>query len=652
MNRTLTGVVLLAMIGIAVVAMVQAQESAPESSQTKSVLIKTDGQPGPTVTTANSQGSSRRQNQLAQSLEQSRDQAVQEYATSPSSPAGNDFPVTPAPSSDPGSLALPQPGTSQQFSQEPPLLTPPMGGRSLTENREFPAKASLRDDPTSSRRTDTRLAPATEQPILGDARPRTERGGRVPQTALLTSQTPAVLVKAEGPAEIHVGETAIYRVDVANHAGEMIEDFYVRLVLPQWINLEESKAGSGDLRRQDVSDGSQVLIWKLPKMQAQAQSHWELKMVPTENKPFDLSVDWWVRPKSLQAGIRVVKPELQLAIRGPSEMVYGEEKKFTLSVTNPGNGDADNVAVILTPGDEKPHWIGHIPAGGSRQLEFDMSAAQAGMMQLRAVASGDRKLQADVDHAVMVRQPRLQVEVAGPTRKYAGSQIKYQVVLANRGDAAANDILIRAALPNGVTLIPGEGQVDAANGTMAWQLGTLGPGMQRKFDFTCQLETAGEKTIQVSAEAQATNMVSSTAVTQVTGVADLKLAVNDPQGPQVIGEEVVYEVQVINRGSKAAEAIKLVAQFSNHIEPVRVSGAQAELVPGQALFRPLQRLEPGQQVTLKVFAKASQIGNHRFRAELTSEDPETQLVQEEMTRFIIDPDQASDEPVNPGSSDD
>ena len=631
MNRTLIGVLSLAVIGTAIVAIVQAQEAESVRSETKSVLVPSSSQAEPVRLTDDTKSSSRRRKPLSERLEVSRDQVTQEYSATQQAPSENDFPIGSDQQAEPGQLAAPPESSTQSVNQQEPLLTPPNASQSL--DIEVPS--------TTGRGSSAQL---------GDSFTGTggEKGGLSQlnnRTALLTSQTPAVLVRAEGPSEIHVGQTATYRIDVANHASEAIEDFYVRLVLPQWINLEESKAASGDLRRQDVSDGSQVLIWKVPQMESQSRSNWVIKIVPLENKPFDLNVDWWVRPKSLQAGIRVVKPELQLAIRGPAEMTYGQSQMFTLSVTNPGNGDADNVSVMLTPGKEKPHWIGHIPAGGSRQLQFEMSADQAGLMQLRAVASADRKLQAEVDYAVTVRQPRLELKVVGPARKYAGSAVKYQVVLANRGDAPANDLLIRAALPSGVTLVPGEGQVDAAHGTMAWKLGTLAANTERKFDFTCQLVTAGDKTVQVSAEADSANMVSATTMTEVTGVADLKLIVNDPQGPQVVGDEVVYEVQVLNRGSKAAEAVKLVTQFSNHIEPVRVSGGRADLVPGQALFRPLQRLEPGQQVTLKVYAKASTIGNHRFRAELTSDDPETQLVQEEMTRFMSDPNQDAGNPV-------
>ena len=637
MNRILIGILSLSVIGTVIVAMVQAQDPVESPAQTKSVLVPKSGQDVSQgrLTDDLDLSSSRRQTKLSNRLESARDQVTQEYA-SPAQPASEtEFPVADA--------------EVPAAEQEPSLITPPPTSQSLESLPELPqakgsVRASMRDDKDTSRRAGLRSGAPLQEDLNGTGQIKS-------RTALLTSQTPAVLVKAEGPSEIHVGQTATYRIDVANHASESLEDFYVRLVLPDWIQLEKSDASQGDLRRQEVADGSQVLIWKMPQMEAQAKEHWLVKVVPLQNKPFDLNVDWWVRPRSLQAGIRVVKPELQMAIRGPSEMVYGESQMFTLSVTNPGNGDADNVSVMLTPGDDKPQWIGRIPAGGSRQLQFEMSAAQAGPMQLRAVASADRQLQAEVDHLVTVRQPRLELKIVGPAKKYAGSVVKYQVVLTNQGDAPANDILIRAGLPNGVTLIPGEGQVDTANGTMAWQLGRLAANTERKFDFNCRLKTAGDKTVQVSAEAELTNMVSATTMTAVTGVADLKLIVNDPQGPQMIGEEVVYEVQILNRGSKTAEQIKLVAQFSDHIEPVRVVGGTAEIVPGQALFRPLRQLEPGQQVTLKVFAKASSTGNHRFRAALTSQAPETELVQEEMTRFLQDPTTGDEESLNGGNSD-
>ncbi|MFN9914997.1 MAG: hypothetical protein ACK53L_20575, partial [Pirellulaceae bacterium] len=124
------------------------------------------------------------------------------------------------------------------------------------------------------------------------------------------------------------------------------------------------------------------------------------------------------------------------------------------------------------------------------------------------------------------------------------------------------------------------------------------------------------------------------ALIQVDAISDLKLMVTDPMAPAPVGQEVVYDLTIINRGSKAATAVQLLAQFSNGIEPVRAEGSASRVLPGQVVFDPIAVIEPGQEVTLRVVAQASEPGMHRFRAELQCEDGETQLIQEESTRYL------------------
>ncbi len=50
------------------------------------------------------------------------------------------------------------------------------------------------------------------------------------------------------------------------------------------------------------------------------------------------------------------------------------------------------------------------------------------------------------------------------------------------------------------------------------------------------------------------------------------------------------------------------------------------------MFDPIARLEPGQEIKLKVHAVAADGGVHRFRAEVTS--GEVVLVAEEATKYI------------------
>jgi hypothetical protein len=97
---------------------------------------------------------------------------------------------------------------------------------------------------------------------------------------------------------------------------------------------------------------------------------------------------------------------------------------------------------------------------------------------------------------------------------------------------------------------------------------------------------------------------------------------------------VVYELKLENRGSKAAEAVNVVALFSNDIEPIRAEGHGSHLYPGQVRFESIDRILPGESVRLQIVARAEVAGMHRFRAEVFTADTEIKLVQEETTQYL------------------
>ncbi|MDP7206721.1 MAG: hypothetical protein QGH11_14195, partial [Pirellulaceae bacterium] len=96
----------------------------------------------------------------------------------------------------------------------------------------------------------------------------------------------------------------------------------------------------------------------------------------------------------------------------------------------------------------------------------------------------------------------------------------------------------------------------------------------------------------------------------------------------------VFELTVMNRGTSPARDVSVVGHFGYGVEPAKVSGARAELLPGQVLFDSIKEIGPGEKVVLKIHAQANVPGRHQFRAEVISRDPETRLVQEEMTWFM------------------
>jgi hypothetical protein len=178
--------------------------------------------------------------------------------------------------------------------------------------------------------------------------------------------------------------------------------------------------------------------------------------------------------------------------------------------------------------------------------------------------------------------------------------------------------------------------------SMSWNIGKVDAGATRAFEFECVLARDGENPVHVRIEGESAESRSTSLVTNVRGIADLKLLVNDSPGPVELGNLAIYEIEIVNRGTKAATDVQVVGQFGFGIEPVKTEGKRSELIPGQAIFDPIDSIGPGESIKLKVFAKADAAGSHKFRAVVQCAAPETKLVQEEMTVFLSDGDE---EPV-------
>ena len=105
-------------------------------------------------------------------------------------------------------------------------------------------------------------------------------------------------------------------------------------------------------------------------------------------------------------------------------------------------------------------------------------------------------------------------------------------------------------------------------------------------------------------------------VTNVEALADLKLDVSDPSGPIAVGDEMVYELRVHNRGTKSADSVGVVAYFSEGIEPISAEGGTHDISNGVVAFRPLATLAVGGEVVYRIHAKAEKTGKQMFRTEV------------------------------------
>jgi uncharacterized repeat protein (TIGR01451 family) len=597
------------------------------------------------VLTTNSATSSRRDG-LADRLK-----AIQNKPTS--EPAASTTQTSPSiPSTTGTSLPRSLPTTNHTPTtsglQAVPVTPQPIGVRTATR--------------PSSRPTVPSTKPSAVSPWKGVDVGSSRRAPRMSATGVgattgdlvLTDNLPVLRVETRGPKAVTIRKQAPYQIVVSNRGSTDANKVNVIVDIPQTVQIGGSSVTAGVAGQVASQASGQRISWNLEHIAAGQQAVLNLLLSPQENQTFHLAVNWAVAPSSSLAKIEVQEPRLQMALSGPKDVLYGETKSYVITLTNPGTGNAENVAVNLSEQfGQRRIEVGTVKAGEQKQVTLSYTANQPGKSELHAEAVADGGLRTEAKETVLIRRAMLQVTTSGPKFKYARSTGTYQVQIVNSGDAPAENVVAAVALPNGAKYTGGIEVQRGLDRNIQWSVGNLPPGGQRVFNFHCELNQAGQLQFETNVIGTGGLVASTTCATIVEALADLKLTVNDPRGPHPVGQDVNYEVRISNRGTKAATNVSLAAQFSDGIEPTAATGGQAEIVPGQAIFKPIARIEPGAEIALKVTARAGKAGNLVYRFELTCDDPETRRVSEGTTRFFgesqIGANPAADEPGRLGA---
>ncbi len=462
------------------------------------------------------------------------------------------------------------------------------------------------------------------------------------QGMLLTRQGPNLSVETMGPRRIAVGREATYEITMRNTGGVAAEELVVFIDLPAWAEVQRAEASLGTAQQAAANGAARQLRWKIGRLESQTFQRLTLKLVPRESQPLDLAIRWDYKQTSTQTVIEVQEPRLAVRIEGPREVLYGKKQIYKLKVANTGSGDAENTAIRLLPlgtGETivANHNFGTIAAGAEKGIEVEMTARQAGLLTIKVEAQCEGGGRAEIAEPVLVRRAVLAVRVEAPKIQFVGTSAVYRIHVSNPGTAAANNLLLGATIPPGMKLvaISDAGKADSDGNAVRWRLDSLGAAAEKTFELKCSFQQEGTARLELAATAEDELSVAANAVTQVDAMANLVMDVVDPVGPIPVGEETSYELKVSNRGTKGAEEIEVVAFFSQGIEPTTVEGGPHKIAPGQVTFDTIPSLGAGQELRLKINAKAQIPGNHIFRAEVHCRPLSTRVVREETTYFYV-----------------
>ncbi|NOZ40402.1 MAG: hypothetical protein GXP24_09270, partial [Planctomycetes bacterium] len=466
-----------------------------------------------------------------------------------------------------------------------------------------------------------------------------------PESGVLqTSRQPVIVSRVEGPRSILVGREATYQVTLENTSDTPASDLSAEINVPEWAELVDTMSTSGVVKRSEQGANAGALEWKLRELAPHASQALRLRLIPRSGRPLQLGVRWTQAPIQTQTIVEVQEPKLELAISGPREVRFGKAQRYRLTLRNPGTGLTEQVTLRLVPPGGDPQSaitqkIGDLKPGEVKDLDLELTAREAGELLIQANAFAAGGLQAETIKTVLCRKPELEIDWRGPDKKYAGTVAAYYFRVRNPGTAATEPVQMSLRLPAGAEFVSAsEGySIDTTTGVVSWRLAAIDVDEEQFMQLRCKIARPGKNDFELIAKTNDGELSDSKAFqTDVIALADLKLEVTDPQGPLPMGESVVYEIRVRNRGTTGAENINIVGLFSEGIDPTTVEGAQFSLRDGRVSFHPIKSLPAGREVLLRIHAKASRAGTHTFRAEVNCAELDIKLAAEETTRFFED----------------
>ncbi len=456
------------------------------------------------------------------------------------------------------------------------------------------------------------------------------------EQALEGPQQPALLVRKIAPTEIQVGKPAKFRIHVRNVGNRPASDVVVRDPIPQGTRLV------GSTPRAELISGE--LHWQLGTLSVGEERELEVDVMPTaEGEIGSVATVTFATHASVK--MRCTLPQLALRLSASDKVMVGSEQRVKIELHNPGSGDATGVILLENVPEKLRHAagpalefeVGTLRAGETRKMELILTAEKAGPVVNRIIARGDGDLEVEQEIKFEVIAPSLEIGVEGPGRRYLNKPATYTVHISNPGTATAKDIELTTKLPKGMRFVRANnlGEYDSATHAVYWSLAKLGKGAVGAVKLTTLPTIAGDHELTIEGKASQGLEDQTIQHILVEGIAAVTFKVTDLEDPIEVGGETTYEINVINKGSKAATDVQVTATLPPGMSVVSAEGKTAYAIQSQTVvFEPLESLAPKTDTTFRVTAQGVQPGDQRLTVQIGHSELTEPLRTEENTRVF------------------
>ncbi len=337
-----------------------------------------------------------------------------------------------------------------------------------------------------------------------------------------------------------------------------------------------------------------------------------------------------------------ISPKLMVKKDGPAEGIINEKVVYTITISNPGATEANEVVVkdtlpdglsyidcTIPPSDVQGKvliWnIGNVAKDEIKTMSLTTKAEKVGTWKNVVEATCKQSTPEPSMVETTIGAPDLYIVKDGPAEIRKDNMARYVITLKNNGNAVANDVQVIDQLPAGMDYM-GRNK----GFLMKWPAITLQPGDTKAYTYDLKAIQTGVFVNTAKVTLKGKEVHKADCRTKV--IAPILKLTKDGPGRVILNKPFEYTIIINNVGDAVAKDMVLVDMLPTDLEYVSATPEPNSIKPaaGQELSTltwKLGDIQPEQRIEIALKVRAINIARCRNTAKLFSNSPELPILQ-------------------------
>ena len=516
------------------------------------------------------------------------------------------------------------------------------------QETQFPARQEIefpaRQPQVAARSENARSGVTIQQLETGESATTTAianspSGTGMPGSSILEGpQTPHLTIQKVLPEEVVIERPATFKTVIQNVGNSAAKNVTITDRVPQGTRLLST------IPEAEVSRNGE-LVWTVGNLDPNVQLIIEMKVLPIREGEIGsvASVNY---TGEASGRIAVTRPMLKVEVRAPSDVKLGETAQIEITVSNPGTATVTNIVLEERVPEGLYHRDGRVmqhtgitslKPRESKKLTLPLLCVGAGNLVNHVIVTADGNLMVEDKTTIRASAPVLDLEIVGAKTRFLERRSDYRLLVANKGNASAHDVALELALPAAVQFVSTNqsGVYEPSSHTVHWALEELPQQEAGEIELIVMPMQKGEYSLKFTGTGENNLKAESVHPIFIDGIPALTFEIVGDSNLVELGKDVVYEIRVANRGTRAADNVKVRVALAEGMTFVKAEGARYQATSGGVIqFETIPQLGAKNETVYKLTARCQAEGDHRINVQVISDDLRSPITKEESTRVF------------------